>query len=367
MSAPLPELGHVLPLGSEARWSDLLAALTVTDPAPLVELLGIDLGGDDLRVRREAAVDAKNRPDFVLDAGVRTVAVVEIKVLAGVGYQQLGRYEEAVPDAEQYVVITPGRLGLDVAKHEHWNVVTWESVLDAFAASDHPWVQQTALAWQSHLDVALPHVDGSTVWGELEPGADFVTSMRTRMSWMHGQVTAPTSVTFDLVPSSAGVSWILRLYAPTQRDGYWILVEVEERLPVRDFPKTVTDDSHKPLGPSAKVCLQLSGVATSKGFDWDHLLTLWHTMADARDDWVAQSPKAKASHDRDGIAHIRALGAPKHLGIGHGEGQAKSTGWCMFGARLQFSPSVTLDEVAAEVAKLANLTAQLAAVPHPGE
>jgi hypothetical protein len=82
----------------------------------------------------------------------------------------------------------------------------------------------------------------------------------------------------------------------------------------------------------------------------------------ARDDWVRNAARPKAAHDREGHAQIVAAGAPPFLGIGFGEAQAKINGVCMFGARIQFSAEITLAEMSAEIARLNDLTLDLAKI-----
>jgi hypothetical protein len=86
----LPVLKFALPLGNEARWSDLLAVLIATDPAPISAVLGLRHDPSTLAVHREVAVDSTSRPDIVLAVEGGRVAVIEVKVLAGLGANQLG-------------------------------------------------------------------------------------------------------------------------------------------------------------------------------------------------------------------------------------------------------------------------------------
>ena len=62
-------LNFALPLGKEARWSDLLAVLIATDPAPISAVLDLRHDPSTLAVHREVAVDSTNRPDIVLAVG----------------------------------------------------------------------------------------------------------------------------------------------------------------------------------------------------------------------------------------------------------------------------------------------------------
>lgn len=355
-----PVLSFALPLQSETHWSDMLAVLIATDPVPLGAVLGLHYDRVAVSVQREASVDSANRPDIVLTADGARIAVIEVKVLAGLGRRQLERYHNAVPDADIYVLVYPERLAVPLRDAKPWQEVTWETLLRAYESSDHSWAAATARAWCHHLDSALPKVGPGTRWNDLRQGEDFVIAMRARMSWLYGEIHAPPGVEHDLVGSSAGVSWVARLYAETPVPGYWIMSEIEENLPVRDYPKYFTTDGHQPLGPSAKVCLYQEGVQTSAGFDWDYLHCLWPVMEQARTDWVRHAARPKAAHDREGYKRIVAAGAPPFLGIGFGDAQAKINQACMFGARIQFSADSTLAQISSEIAALAELTLKLA-------
>jgi hypothetical protein len=149
---------------------------------------------------------------------------------------------------------------------------------------------------------------------------------------------------------------------PAAHSGYVIRVEAEENLPVRDFPKYSSPDSLAPHGPSIKVCLVQSNVNTSASFDWEYLLRLWQVMAVAREDWVRAPARPKAAHDREGWQRIVSAGAPKYLGIGFGEAQARKSYECTFGARAQLPPDVRLRRVVDEMQGLAALMIELADV-----
>jgi hypothetical protein len=356
----IPALSFALPLQSETHWSDMLAVLIATDPVPLGAVLGRRYGLASLLVGREALVDSANRPDIVLTAGGARIAVIEVKVLADLGPQQLERYRRAVPDADAYVLVHPERLAVPLHDAGPWQAVTWETLLRAYEDSDHSWAAATARAWRRHLDSALPEIGPGTRWNDLRPGEDFVIAMRARMPWLYGQIQAPAGVGHDLVGSSAGVSWVARLYSETPVPGYWIMTEVEENLPVRDYPKYFAPDGTQPLGPSARVCLYQWDVDTSAGFDWDYLHRLWPLMERARTDWVRHAARPRAAHDRDGCRRIVAAGAPAFLRIGFGDAQAKINKSCMFGARTQFPAASKLAKISSEVAALAELTLQLA-------
>lgn len=355
----LPSLAHVLPLGNEAKWSDLLAALIETDPQPFYAALGADAPTGVLTVLREVTAGKANRPDIVVNVDGEPWAVIEVKVLSGQGRKQLSRYMDAVPGAAYYAVVFPQRLGIDVGPGSAWLGLPWETLLEEYTGSGYPWVADTSAAWLAHLLSRMPTVDADTIWNDLTPGEDFVNALRARMAWIHSRLTVPAPIEHSLVESSAGVSWVVCMYLPAARDGYTILVEAEERLGVRDFPKIA---GHKPvIGPSVFVGLQQTNVTTSAGYDWDYLHAMWPHMSAARTDWVKNSA-APRGHDRDGHRSIVAKGAPRYLGIGFGQGQIRHSQACMFGARYQVPPDIALGGVVAALEGTVPLLQQMAAV-----
>jgi hypothetical protein len=120
----MPAISYALPLGSENRWSGLLAVLIATDSVPLADLIGLTLRTGDLEVIREASVFENSRPDLVLRDADHTAAVLEVKVLAGLGPRQLDKYAAAVGDTDQYVVLFPERLTLDLSADPTWRPLT---------------------------------------------------------------------------------------------------------------------------------------------------------------------------------------------------------------------------------------------------
>jgi hypothetical protein len=360
----LPSLRFALPLGSENRWSDLLAVLVETDPAPMTDLLGLQVSPGGITVRREASIDRSNRPDLVLMAGDRCLAVIEVKVLSGLGRRQLDRYEEVEPNADVYAVVFPQRLAVDTEGSPLWQPTHWESVIDAYRQSTNTWVRTTADAWAQHLRASMPAVDGTTQWNDLAEREDFVLAMRARMSWVFSHIERRKGLSYDLIGSTAGVSWVARMHQEAAEQGYRVQAELEERLPVRDYPKVATAAGRSPIGPSLKVVLVQHGVTTSAGFDWDYLLAMWPLMAKARTDWVQRAPRPK-KHDRDNYRAMVAKGGPKYLGIGFGEAEARRSGSCMFGARIQLQADLTLAETKAEFENLSDLIIEMAKVERP--
>ncbi|MFY1577402.1 hypothetical protein ACN26Z_21135 [Verrucosispora sp. WMMD703] len=68
-----------------------------------------------------------------------------------------------------------------------------------------------------------------------------------------------------------------------------------------------------------------------------------------------------------GVAHgcDKIAGTPPYLGIGFGEAQAKIDGVCMFGARVQLPPTITLGELTQELSNLCGLIDDMAKVVPP--
>nr|MDT0659103.1 PD-(D/E)XK nuclease family protein [Micromonospora sp. DSM 115978] len=362
----LPAIGFALPLDSENRWSDLLAMLVATDPRPLCELAGTDVDDPEkLLVRREVAIGSGNRLDIVVEHDGKPLIVIEVKVLAGLGRNQLKRYREAEPTAEAYLVVYPQRLVVDVAAAAPWRGLSWEEILGAYAGSTNAWVATCATAWLSHLDKSLPKVAANTGWDQLDAGENFILAMRARMSWIHGQLDPPSPIEHDMIGSAKGVSWVVRLLTDAHVEGYRVLVEVEERLPVQNFPKHADKSWQQPFGPSIKVCLLQRNVKTSATFNWDYLLAMWPVMQKSRPDWVPNAPRPKAEHDIDGYRRMVDAGGPRFLGIGFGEAQAKMSGACMFGAKVHLAPTVKLYEVVKTLEDMYQLIVEMAAVAPP--
>lgn len=357
---------HLVPLGAENRWSDLLAAMIETSPESVASILGLGDSPQDVIVAREAPAGGRDRVDLIISAGGEQRCIAEAKVLSALGLNQLKRYRDAYPDVAHHVLITSKHLPIDAPRSSGWRSVRWEELLHALASSSTPWVAATAAAWLGYLQAALPRLAGETRWNDLRPGEGFVIAMRARMSWIYQQLQPPAPVEHDLVSSSAGQSWVARAYLPAHKPGYSIYVEAEERLGVRSYPKFAGDPRWgSPQGPSVKVSLMQTDVTTSAGFDWDYLHALWPTMASARDDWVRRSAHPKAAHDRAGWRRMVGNGAPPYLGVGFGEKQALRSGQCMFGARYQLPADATLSEIAADLNATARLVPQLAAVAAP--
>lgn len=362
----LPALRFALPVGSESRWSDLLAVLIATDSQPLLTALDLDAEPQSVRVSREVSVSAGDRPDLLLEVDGRILAVIEVKVLAGLGIRQLDRYAAAVPNADRYVLIAPGRLPIHLPAAGKWLALTWESILDAYRHSTNEWVSRTAAAWLKHLELAVPAVDANTQWNALRSGEDFVIALRARISWVYQAMRPAPPIEHDMTASSAGVSSVARMYLPAQKPGYWVMLETEERLPVRDFPKYAAEDQHL-VGPSVLVALLQEDVTTSAEFDWDYLLELWPLMAATRNDWVTAAARPRAPHDRAGHQAIIAKGAPPYLGIGFGERQTRQTSQCMFGARFQLPPDITLGNLVTILDSTSDLLIRMSATSPPTE
>ena len=316
MTTELP-IAHIVPLGNENKWSDLVAVLIEADPQVAAIAFGLREAAGPLRVQREAPAAGRDRIDLVIHDADGPSCLVEAKVLSGLGVNQLLRYSDAYPEATNCVLLSPERLPLHLGSATGWRQLSWEYVLGCFADSSHPWVAQTARAWVANLQRAMPQVSAETSWGRREPDEDFVIALR------------------------------------------------EENLPVRDFPKTADGTGPAVRGPSVKVCLLQKGVRTSADFDWDYLLSLWPTMADSGIEWVTSTARPKAPHDRAAWQRMVARGGPRYLGIGFGDAQARTHDECMFGARFQLPATVALAEVTEALQQTTDLMLALASTEPP--
>ena len=100
----VPDLRHLIPINHENAWSDLFATLIDTNTGPIADVLGIQIPAD-CTVRRELVVKdgrGKQRIDLVIGTPTRPVAVLEAKVLALPGPEQLARCRNAI-EADVFV------------------------------------------------------------------------------------------------------------------------------------------------------------------------------------------------------------------------------------------------------------------------
>ena len=361
-------LRHIVPLGRETQWCDLLAVLVEADPGSVAPMLWPGDCPRAVTVHRERTVDDV-RLDLVIDVDdTPGKTVIEAKVLAGLGPDQLVRCFNATPHASHHIVIAPERLTVDIGASPEWREVSWEQLLGAFGKSEIPWVAETARTWLAHLSQAMPTVDAHSRWNDLVLGESFAIALRARMSWVFQQLRPPEPVKYDFVIGGAGSSGVARMLLPAAAPGYEVIAEAEENLPVREYPKCVTTSSKAPRGPSVKVCLLQTGVRTSAGFDWAYLRSLWPLMSAARRDWVTNPPNLRAAHDRENWkAMVDRWDGPRHLGIGFGDAQARNSphGGCMFGARFQLPPDVELAGVVDALHQTAELIGAMSAAPPP--
>jgi hypothetical protein len=195
-----PDLSFLAPAASENRWSDLLATLIATDPAPIEELVG----GLPDAVQREVVVAGQStrrsdRLDLLLLRDGQQLAMIEAKVLADLGPRQLTRYDAAFPEAKARFVLHLGSLPLRLTAGPRWRSLIWEDVLSVFSRSAHPWVAATARAWLQQLDSLVPRVDAGTVWNDVpndSPG--FELALRARVAWLASRMDAWCDLEHDL-------------------------------------------------------------------------------------------------------------------------------------------------------------------------
>jgi hypothetical protein len=353
------DLGYVVPPENENRWTDLLAVLILADPGAAAGPLGLgEIGDRPVRVRREVPAGGHDRVDLLVYVDDVLTTVLEAKVLSGLGHAQLERYSASYPGARSYRLIHPERLLIDPGASSGWTGTSWESILRAFAGSTHSWVRETAEAWLVHTARALPEVDARTRWNAVPAGDNFALAMRARMAWVYRRLAPPQQVTSQLVQSGGSKAWVALVRTPAALAGYDIGAEAETRG-ARSWPVVGSPEPSAAARVGMWVGLRQPDVVTSANFDWEYLLLLWRQMAPTRGDWVTTRPGLPAPHDRDGW---RRIGSPASLGFGFGDREARRSGTCMFGARLELPPDTRLGDVADELQQIADLIARLAAV-----
>lgn len=326
-------------------------------------MLGLgDVAGRDVTVSREVGTASGDRVDLHVHVDGRLRTVLEAKVLSGLGPKQLARYELAFPDAENYLLLHPGRLVVDPGTGSRWNRITWEGLLTAFSTSNDPWVAQTGAAWLEHLTESLPHVSPDTRWNDLRTGDPIPLIMRARMSWVYGRLELPSPLTGDLLASGGSKAWVTRLHIPVPEDGYVIAAEIEDTS-ARAWPARLPKETSNPVtGPRIWVGLRQHQVTGSEGFDWNYLASLWPLMRAARNDWTTTRPGLPTPHDRAGW---QSIGSPAGLGHGFGHREALRRGVCMFGARFQLPADTRLDEIVTQLHDITRLLLAMAAITPP--
>lgn len=363
-----PQLGLLVPLNREGNWSDLLAALIETDPAPMRSTLGLGNVGD-LCVSRERNVlrhadtpdtSDKDQIDLVISAVAtnEVLALIEVKVLAALGDSQLERYSNSLPtnckrllQLKQFEV-QPRTAG--------WESLTWEVVLQAYSKSHDPWVATTARAWQKQIDAVVPKVDGSTVWGSALEEADGEIGLRARVAWLHARMSTWCKLPYAFELSSRGQSWIVTMRAATPVPGYTVQIEIEESM---DIAERYT--SKQLLGPTVLIGLVQHNVENPYHFDWKLLKEAFKACVlnesgvpiDSRE-W--RTGTAQRSGLPGWITHIKDdPNVPNWLGQGYD--MSKKWGYCHFGARFNLKSTLTLTEIDAELRKTECLVNELAA------
>ena len=220
------DLRFLLPLSNENAWSDLLATLMTADERTMRRTLGI---ADDaaLVIRREVSKSrgdrGADRPDVVVEAGGRGLTVLEIKVLSGLGPEQLERYlayvDHSDRDACAFLAVSPKGLRVNTQHVRAWRNTSWEELIEPFMTSDVPWVAATAAAWRRHLETHVPRVDGASIWNGIVD-EDLLLALRARATYLHDHVALPHGSARTTLEIGSGGLWATTVDAPICGTGY---------------------------------------------------------------------------------------------------------------------------------------------------
>jgi hypothetical protein len=304
----------------------------------------------------------------VVESEGRTVAVIEVKLLAGLGDEQLERYYQYVdePDREscRFVAVSLQRIRLNTEHAAEWDNRTWEDLLAPFATSPVSWAATTAAAWLRHIDEAVSVVDGATVWNQID-GSDLYLALRLRSSYVYENVVLPAGSFRSVEEIGSGGLYSAMVDAPIPGSGYTVRWEVTEHLPTQDVGKLA--DGSGLRGAEVRFFLVQQNVTSSRTYDWDHLNLLWREYLEAEGwiRWRPHPPRKRLPWEIDGVARLRQLGSPAFLGYGFGEGQAKLSGEVHFGARFVLPPTATLAEVTDVLSRVAVIGSRMATHPMP--
>ena len=370
-AAGLPNLSFVIPAANENRWSDLLATLITTDKSPLAKILGLAFD----TVRREVTVPGQtgrksDRLDLLLLQDGKEVAAIEVKLLSDLGPQQLDRYLVAFPTATEYRVLHLCSLPVNLSGTKPWESLTWEDVLSAYVGSHDPWVSTTARAWLMQLVSLVPEVHADTVWNDVPsdaPGMEL--ALRARVAWLSRQLDSWCTLNHDIVASSGGGNWAVRLWSPVGTPGHFITAELQEGMTAYEWrPDPDHSYSERFKGPVVLLGIRQDFATTSANFDWPllHRLFAEHILdgdGKPRDDFNWQTTSARPGHaiDKANWQSIVQAGAPRWLGKGWGMKVAQNSQACLFGARFGLAPNSTLGEIEAELLRIQPLLERMAA------
>ncbi len=365
-----PTLSFLIPGSAENRWSDLLATLVATDPAPLEALLGVTFTS----IRREVTIPGRraDRLDVLLERDGTPVAAIEAKLLSDLGPRQLDRYLHTFPVLESYSVLHLQRLPVDLQRHPRWASLTWEKVLDVYTTSANAWVRATARAWIGQLDALVPPLDGQTIWNEVtDTPSGMELDLRARIAWLATQADSWCELDHDMAPSSGGGSWAVRLWATASNPTHAVTAELQEGMTAYEWQP----DPNRPYrdrlrGPVILVGLRLADTDTSEHFDWAllhrmfsaHVLDATGKRAGDGRPWQTTSARPKHPIDRQHWLSVVEDGAPTWLGKGWGMKVAQGPFHeCMFGARIELPATATLHEVDRQLRGVETLVRDLAA------
>ncbi|MCF2434334.1 PD-(D/E)XK nuclease family protein [Streptomyces thinghirensis] len=242
----LPDLRFLLSINSENAWSDLLATLMNADQAITRSVLGINADGP-LQIRREASKSrgrkASDRPDLVVEANGQVVAVLEVKLLAGLGIEQLERYYRYVAEEDRddcrFVAVSLQRIRLDTTHAQDWQNLTWEELIAPFASSSVPWAATTATAWTSHIESQVPEVDGHTIWNQIDD-IDLYLALRLRAAYMYDNVVLPGGSSKAIREIGSGGLYVAIVDAPIPGSGYTVRWDATEACRLRRLASSST-------------------------------------------------------------------------------------------------------------------------------
>lgn len=368
--AQMPDLSFVIPAANENRWSDLLASLIATDPAPMARLVGVNFD----TVKREVAIPGQearksDRLDLLLVKDGVDAAAIEVKLLSDLGPRQLERYVAAFPAAKVHRVLHLEGLPVNLQRTRTWESLTWEAVLKAYADSSNPWVATTARAWLLQIPTLVPAVDANTVWNDVPDDAGGMEiALRARIAWLSRQLDGWCTLAHDIEPSSGGGSWAVRIWAPSRASGHLLTAELQEGMTAFEWRPDPTKPYRERLrGPVVLLGLRQDDVDTSANFAWTdlHAMFVEHILDEAgspRDNRAWHLTAARPGHaiDRANWEVIVGAGAPRWIGKGWGMKVTKSARSCLFGARFQIPRDSTLGHINAELQRLEPLLARMA-------
>lgn len=342
-------------LGNEIKWSNLLAVLIELAPDTAAELLGLPVEESyQAVVKREASTRAgsggnsRNRIDlevafYPAGSGTAVWAIVECKLLADFGTDQLEDYEIAYGHAVHRVVIAPFQDFLITDdQRANWDVKSWRDVLLKFSDSGVTPVKDLATEWWHYCDEVFPRATEETTWCASD---------------------VPSAAKLELLGKAIEkTEWLHRIRQGTGGSGFPVLefysfhLQNRPEQNIRIQLQSARRDRDPSNPAEVRICLR-TFTDDPASFDLVMLKEFGESVLRGKLDWNTYGGKWNTSWERDGYFRrsFRELGIAPEWTYGY-----VYPDFVEFGGCYQFALDATLGEVAHVLAMMLSMMDEMA-------